>query len=65
MMNDSRGFGQPTAGGGLCPDCANVRVVTNPRGSRFYLCTLSAVDPRYPKYPPQPVVACAGYAPGD
>jgi hypothetical protein len=39
-----------------------VRVITNDRGSRFYLCSLSATDPRFPKYPPQPVCACAGYA---
>ena len=32
-----------------------------PRGSRFLLCTLSTTDPRYPKYPHQPVVRCAGY----
>ena len=61
MMNDSRGSGQPAGSGSLCPGCANVRVITSARGSRFYLCTLSAVDPRYPKYPPQPVVACTGY----
>ena len=61
MMNDSRGFRQP-APGSLCPGCANVQVVTNDRGSRFFRCRLSAVDPRFPKYPPQPVLACAGFA---
>lgn len=63
MMNDSRGPGQPVPPGGLCPHCANVQVITNDRGSRFLLCRLSSVDPRFRKYPPQPVVACDGYRP--
>jgi hypothetical protein len=63
MMNDPRGPGQPLPGDSLCPRCANVQVIANDRGSRFYLCRLSATDRRYPKYPPQPVVACDGYRP--
>jgi len=63
MMNDSRGPEQPAPREGLCPHCANVRVITNTRGSRFLLCRLSSVDSRYPKYPPQPVIACDGYRP--
>jgi hypothetical protein len=31
------------------------------KGSRFYLCTLSEVDPRFPKYPRIPVLQCRGY----
>ena len=27
------------------------------------LCGLSVTDEAYPKYPPQPVVRCAGYQP--
>jgi hypothetical protein len=61
MMNDSLGPRQPATSEGLCPACANVQVITNDRGSRFFLCRLSASDKRYPKYPPQPVIACAGY----
>jgi hypothetical protein len=49
---------------GLCATCANARVVENRRGSRFYLCTVSERDPRYPKYPPLPVLACEAYTPG-
>ena len=63
MMNDSRQPRQPAPPAGLCPDCANVQVITSDRGSRFYLCRLSATDERFPKYPMQPVVACGGYHP--
>ncbi|HYJ80283.1 MAG TPA: hypothetical protein VEW03_11800, partial [Longimicrobiaceae bacterium] len=52
-------LGPPSAG--LCASCANVRVVETRRGSRFYLCMLSEVDPRFPKYPGIPVLSCAGY----
>ena len=45
----------------LCPRCAHVKVVVSGKGSVFFLCLLAAEDPRYPKYPPQPVVSCAGF----
>lgn len=48
---------------GLCASCVNVRVIESRRGSRFFLCELSKTDPRFPKYPPLPVLRCAGYAP--
>jgi hypothetical protein len=47
---------------GLCPECRNVRVIRSDRGSIFYQCLLAAVDPRFPKYPPLPVLTCPGYA---
>jgi hypothetical protein len=40
-----------------------MREIRTPKGSRFLLCQLSATDARFPKYPPQPVVRCAGYEP--
>jgi hypothetical protein len=46
---------------GLCETCAYVQVVTSARQSTFYLCRLSASDPRFPKYPALPVRVCAGY----
>ena len=49
----------------LCETCASMREVVTPKGSRFLLCRLSRTDPAYPKYPPQPVVRCVGYRPGD
>jgi 3-isopropylmalate/(R)-2-methylmalate dehydratase large subunit len=60
MMNDSRGNDK---GAGLCALCAHVQVIPNNRGSRFYLCRLSATDPRFPKYPNLPVRECTGYVP--
>jgi hypothetical protein len=46
----------------LCESCRFLREVVSGRGSRFLLCQLSAPDRRFPKYPPQPVVRCSGYA---
>jgi hypothetical protein len=51
----------PALGVGLCGECENVRIIENRRGSRFYLCRLSDVDPRFPKYPRLPVLRCAGF----
>ena len=62
MMNDSGGGEQ---GAGLCARCANVKIVDSARGSRFYLCLLSATDPRFPKYPRLPVLRCSGFTPVD
>jgi len=53
----------PSAPVGLCEVCANVKVVETRKGSRFYLCTLSEVDPRFPKYPRLPVLRCRGHVP--
>ena len=49
---------------GLCGSCVHARIIENRRGSRFYMCELSKVDPAFPKYPPLPVVKCSGYQPG-
>ena len=46
----------------LCETCENVRAICTAR-STFLLCELSATSSAYPKYPPQPVVRCAGYRP--
>ena len=45
----------------LCESCAHLREVISGKGSRFLPCLLSRSDARFPKYPPQPVVFCAGY----
>jgi hypothetical protein len=48
---------------GLCESCQNKRLVRSGRGSTFVLCELSATDPRFPRYPPLPVLSCPGYQP--
>ncbi|WLD13374.1 hypothetical protein [Planctellipticum variicoloris] len=45
----------------LCERCRHLREVLSGKGSRFLLCGLSLTDRRLVKYPPQPVVVCAGY----
>ena len=42
----------------LCKSCRHVKEVISGTGSRFWLCQVAATDPRFPKYPPQPVVQC-------
>ena len=65
MMNDPRDGGQADEARrvGLCVACSHVHVITSTRGSRFYLCRLSVSDPRFPKYPPIPVLAWSGFVP--
>ena len=48
----------------LCESCRNMREVRTAR-SRFLLCELSVTNADYPKYPPQPVVRCDGFRPGE
>ena len=38
-----------------------MRIVTSARGSQFILCRKSQDDPRFKKYPPQPIARCGGY----
>lgn len=46
---------------GLCASCENMRLIESDRGTKFYLCRLSATDPSFPKYPRLPVLQCPGY----
>jgi hypothetical protein len=52
---------QRKANAGLCAHCVHARRVESARGSLFFLCELSLSDPRLPKYPRLPVLACPGY----
>ena len=63
MMNDSSGFRQVEAG--LCASCTHVKLITSSRGATFYMCQLSLSDPRFPRYPRLPVIACEGYPPDE
>lgn len=49
----------------LCETCASLRRIRSSTGSVFLLCQKAKLDPRFAKYPPQPIRACPGYAPGD
>ena len=51
----------PEPASGLCPRCVHVRRIESARGSLFLLCGRAAREPVYPRYPPQPVVACPGF----
>ena len=46
---------------GLCATCEHLRLLASKR-SVFVRCGLAETDPRFPRYPPIPVVACSGYA---
>jgi hypothetical protein len=46
---------------GLCRTCRHAAVIVSDRGSRFFRCERSKSDPRFPRYPPLPVVSCIGY----
>jgi len=48
---------------GLCARCRHAETVVSSRGSRFYLCRVSLVDPRFPKYPALPAIACERHEP--
>ena len=48
---------------GLCASCEHLRLLAS-RRSVFVRCGLAAVDPRFPRYPGLPVVACGGYLRG-
>lgn len=48
---------------GLCDRCTNVQIIENRRGSRFYRCRLADIDPAFVRYPPLPVLSCAGFVP--
>jgi hypothetical protein len=48
---------------GLCRTCRHARTITSGRGSTFLLCERSRTDPHFPRYPPLPVLRCAGHEP--
>lgn len=45
---------------GLCATCVHLRLLASKR-SVFVRCGLAATDPRFPRYPGLPVMACSGY----
>lgn len=51
--------------GSLCARCAWVRRIASGKGSVFLLCRRAAADPRFARYPAQPVLRCSGFAEGE
>ncbi len=49
----------------LCQSCDHARTIVSGKGARFLLCELSLTDSRFAKYPPQPIVRCAGFDTAD
>jgi hypothetical protein len=45
----------------LCQSCSHKQEIVSGKGSQFLLCQLSLKDRRFAKYPPQPMIRCAGY----
>jgi hypothetical protein len=61
MMDDSSKPEQVRPDWGLCASCVHAKEIASDRGSRFVQCGLAATDPRFPRYPRTPVLACDGY----
>ncbi len=49
-----------TANPGLCRTCGHLRLLASAR-SVFLRCGLADTDPGFLRYPPLPVLRCAGY----
>lgn len=62
--------GQPTlteardVPAGLCELCTHSERIQG-RIRAYRLCRLSRIDSRYARYPPLPVLSCAGFAPSE
>jgi len=46
---------------GLCARCIHRKEIRSDRGSIFIMCLRAFREPEYPKYPPLPVLHCAGF----
>jgi hypothetical protein len=55
--------GKPDEKAGLCATCRHQKLNRNDRGSVFVFCRRSEQEPRFPKYPPLPVLRCTGHEP--
>jgi hypothetical protein len=60
MTEDRRLLDRLASPPGLCATCVHLKIAASPR-SVFVRCGLAETDPRFPRYPPLPVVACMGY----
>lgn len=46
---------------GLCATCIHAQRILSDRGSEFWMCRRSLVEPEFPKYPGLPVMICGGF----
>jgi hypothetical protein len=46
---------------GQCKACEHGREIASSRGSAFWRCERSSIDPSFPKYPRLPVLECRGF----
>jgi len=52
---------QASVDAGLCGHCRWAQRIESAKGSQFIRCTRSGEDPRFRKYPPLPMLTCAGF----
>ncbi len=45
----------------LCSRCVQRKIIRSGKGSVFLLCQLGVSNPKWPKYPPQPVQRCPNF----
>lgn len=60
MKPDDEDLSRLGADPGLCGRCVHREILASKR-SVFLRCGLAATDARFPRYPPLPVVRCAGF----
>ncbi len=60
-MGEMEGPPPESAVAGLCADCLHAKKLETKIGATIYLCGLAAKQPRLPKFPRLPVLACIGY----
>jgi hypothetical protein len=58
---DRAALSRLSASPGLCATCVHLQVVASSR-SVFVRCGLSDQEEAFPRYPPLPVLRCAGYS---
>lgn len=48
---------------GDCRDCLHAHLTETRRGTTYLRCLRAKTDPRYPRHPRLPVLACPGHEP--
>lgn len=58
LVLDALAEEQPLLRGSVCLQCLDHRTIQSGRGSLFLLCQSKTTPSQWPKYPPQPLLAC-------